>query len=597
MAQRDTRDLRFEPGVVKDETARAAKPRWTDSDRIRFYRRLPQKLAGWMQAVLNDVFIGICRDMLGWLDNQQQLNIALGTTEKLQVLRGPDIVDITPFRRSVQLSNPFETTNGSAIVTVTDSSHGASEGDYVHFAGAAAVGGITVDGAYQIVEILTTNTYTILHSEAATSGAGPGGGTVDVDYEISLGNPDGLQGTGWGVGPYGDDAYGTPRETFVLLPPRTWSLDRLGQNLLAMPRGGSLYIWENNPSNRAALVADAPAGNIAFFVTEDEFIVVLGAGGDPLKIEWSHRSSQVFTPSATNLAGGRRVQGGNELLAGLPVRGTNLILSDAAAWTMTSIGGLDVFGFRQVTNTAGAGIIGPNAAVEIDGVGYWMGKADFFLFDGVVRPMPRTADIRDHVFTNLIKDQASKVFAVHISKWKEIWWFYPSAEAGGSLEISRYVKFNYEDRCWDVGTLTAAPSWVRTAMMDADINPFPLAAALDGHLFEHEKGTDADGEPMGEFIIASPVEIGDGHRHMDIETALPDFRDLTGTVEAALIARAYPMDEDSEETETFTVQPGTKTLDPRIAGRQVQLRLGGASLGSHWRFGSMRLLAKSSGER
>ena len=75
--------------------------------------------------------------------------------------------------------NPFSVQNASPTVTVTQAAHGLATGDTYTIAGAAAVGGITPSGAYQVT-VLTANTFTITHGSNATSTATGGGSNVTV---------------------------------------------------------------------------------------------------------------------------------------------------------------------------------------------------------------------------------------------------------------------------------------------------------------------------------------------------------------------------------------------------------------------------------
>ena len=50
------------------------------------------------------------------------------------------------------------------------------------------------------------------------------------------------------------------------------------------------------------------------------------------------------------------------------------------------VGAPFTFGFEQVGTNCG--LIGKNAAIEIDGVAYWMGNNGFFSFDGTVNTLP-----------------------------------------------------------------------------------------------------------------------------------------------------------------------------------------------------------------
>ena len=71
-----------------------------------------------------------------------------------------------------------------------------------------------------------------------------------------------------------------------------------------------------------------------------------------------------------------------------------MIWTDNALYTMKFVGAPFTFGFEQVGTNCG--LIGKNAAVEIDGVAYWMSPKGFFLFDGTVKTLP--CSVEDYVF-------------------------------------------------------------------------------------------------------------------------------------------------------------------------------------------------------
>lgn len=581
------RNFAVEAGIVRDDTELAAKPRWTDSNRIRFVRGLAQKLGGWTRRTSLQ-YDGICRGMLAWLDNANVGRILLGTTEKLLVQQSQTLFDITPLRDSGTLAaNPFTTTAGSAIVTVADSNHGGIVGSRVIFAGAAAVGGITPDGEY-VIQTAETNEYTIEHSSAATSSATGGGASVTYEYLINIGRVDATQGSGYGVGTYGTGTWGTPRTSFILLPPRTWTLDQFGQDVVACPRDGSIYRWQRDTNTRAQILANAPTENIGIMVTDERHLVALGAGGDKMKVEWASQDAPtVWSPSDQNTAGGRALVGGSEILFGLRTRGTNLIFTDASAWTMTFVGGLDVFGFRQVAAGA-SGIVSPRAACDVNGIVYWMGNNDFYFFDGRVRRIRRSKENRRFVFDNLNQQQKNKTFVFCNTLFSEIWWFYVSATA---TEIDRYIKVNYDTWDWDVGVLD------RTAAIDLGVFPNPILAAPDRHLYDHESGVDAAGEPMNEYIRSSPIEISQGGQVVDIDSFMPDFKNLVGAVDVTLFTRYYPQGKE-EQVDVGPVISGTEQLEPeRASGRQASLRIGSDVLGTNWRLGAPKMEVTPGGER
>lgn len=216
MAAPEKSALELKPGVIKTQAPYAVQGRWIDCDKILFKGGRPEKMAGWI-AYLSGL-LGVIRAIMAWDDNDDDRWLALGSNVKLyRVDQDDEILNITPLAQSGTLTDPFTMVNTETIVTVTDASHGRRTGDYVSFSGAGAVGGITIDGEYVVVEVIDSSTYTIEHSSPATSSAGPGGGSVDFEYELSPGTTNSVAGSGYGTGTYGMGTYGTPREGAVSL--------------------------------------------------------------------------------------------------------------------------------------------------------------------------------------------------------------------------------------------------------------------------------------------------------------------------------------------------------------------------------------------
>jgi len=132
-------------------------------------------------------------------------------------------------------ANPLATTSGSAVVTVTQTAHGLTTGNWVTFIGATAVAGVSatiLNTAYQVT-VTGANTYTInvstILSTLTANATTTGGGTVVKVYVQS-----GAQG--WGV----SANTGTGQQL------RLWSNDNFGANLVIAPRGGSIYYWQDS---------------------------------------------------------------------------------------------------------------------------------------------------------------------------------------------------------------------------------------------------------------------------------------------------------------------------------------------------------------
>lgn len=232
--------LMLKPGVNRENTRYTNEGGWYESDKVRFRQGTPEKIGGWLQ-ISGATFLGICRSLWNWVTLAGQNLLGVGTNLKFYIETGGAYYDITPIRAEITLVNPF-TTNGTTTVTVTDAAGGFANGDYVTFYGGSAVGGQTITGQYQIT-YLTSSTYTITISAAAT--AATGGGTVYAVYQVTTGSATYTPIVGWGAGSWGAGAWGVGSPvTFASSGLRIWNQMNWGQNLLYGPRNGPLYYWD-----------------------------------------------------------------------------------------------------------------------------------------------------------------------------------------------------------------------------------------------------------------------------------------------------------------------------------------------------------------
>jgi hypothetical protein len=179
-----------------------------------------------------------------WVTLGFQNLVGVGTDQKFYIENGGVYYDITPIRTETTLTNPFTTntatnSGGYTTVTVTDATGGYSNGAYVTFYGASAVGGVTVNGEYQLTYVSGT-TYTIQVLGTASSNA-TGGGTVYAVYQINIGPAIAQPLTGWGAGAWGAGAWGIGATSTDAL--RIWNQNNFGEDLIYGPRGGPLYYW------------------------------------------------------------------------------------------------------------------------------------------------------------------------------------------------------------------------------------------------------------------------------------------------------------------------------------------------------------------
>ena len=187
------RTLRLEPGVNVESSATLNQTQITTSNLIRFYAGLAQKLGGWLHLNTTPL-TGTCRGMYGWADNAGNSYIACGTEQRLEILTGGAIEDITPVVQTDNFVPAFTTVLGSADVIVTDTAYQPSVGDWVDLTTQVSVGGLILVGYYQVTAQIGGTQYTITAASAATAnviagGAVPlftttgGSGTVQVTLD------------------------------------------------------------------------------------------------------------------------------------------------------------------------------------------------------------------------------------------------------------------------------------------------------------------------------------------------------------------------------------------------------------------------------
>ena len=177
----------FKPGVNKENTRYTNEGGWYDCDKIRFRQGTPEKIGGWQQ-ISSYTYEGTCRSLWSWSSLGGITYVGVGTHLKFYIEEGGAYNDVTPLR-AVQtgLSGPFAATNGSTTITVTDYSHGATDGDYVTFFGAVALSQQTFTVTIASPAVFTPATYVPANGTAvvlSTTGALPTGLDAGVQYYV-----------------------------------------------------------------------------------------------------------------------------------------------------------------------------------------------------------------------------------------------------------------------------------------------------------------------------------------------------------------------------------------------------------------------------
>ncbi len=436
---------------------------------------------------------------------------------------------------------------------------------------------------------------------------------------------------GWGEAASGD----------LVIDPGLWSIDNFGDKIIALIHNAQVFEWDSNATNavrnRATIISGAPTASRDMLVsTPDRHLVFFGtettigdsSTQDEMFIRFSDQEDiNTYTPTATNTAGTQRLSDGSRIVGAVRGRDAMYIWSDTSLFTMRFIGAPFTFGFAQVGTNCG--LIGQNAAIEVDGAAYWISENGFFKYAGNLESL--LCLVEDFVYNDL-NTTAGQLINVGLNNlFGEITWFYCTES---STVINRCVTYNYFDSTpqrpvWTTGTL-ARGTWQDSAVFglphatdyDADSNDsYDVVGNTDGCTiyYEHEKGTDQVAEgtttaitaniQSGDFDITQQRSQlgqstglatfrGDGEHIMKIRRFVPDFLSQTGNTQVTLQLRNYSNDSQaSSALGPFTISSSTSKVDTRARARAVSLKIANTTTSQSWKLGTFRLDIQPDGRR
>jgi hypothetical protein len=387
---------------------------------------------------------------------------------------------------------------------------------------------------------------------------------------------------------------------------RLWSQDNWGEDLVFNVYDGTPYYWDRTLGlgARATTFASQTGASDAPTITRhimvsgtDRHVVCFGCNAlgetdqDLLMVRWSDQEGLFdWTPQTTNTAGSQRISSGSEIIAAQKTRQEMLIWTDSALHSMRFTGPPFTFGFSMLANNIS--IIGPNAITTVGDKVFWMDRENFYVYTGRVQVIPCT--LLRYVFDDINLVQKDKCFAASNRMFDEVFWFYPTED---SNEIDRYVKFNFTENTWDLGSL------VRTAWVDYGIHNNPRAsgkASGTNYTYIHELGDDDDGAAMTAYVESADFDLGDGEQFMFVSRLIPDI-DITSTAADASVnyilkTRNFPGDSLTTNS-TNSVTSTTQQSFLRGRSRQAVLRIESDTTDVTWTLGDLRLEIRPDGRR
>jgi hypothetical protein len=524
---------------------------------------------------------------------------------------------------TTSLTDPFTTTNGSNVVTVTQTAHNLANGQAVIFANATATGGVSAVLLNTLFypSVVNANAYSITVQVNANASV-TGGGNVIAYTET------------------GDHGWGEGFTSGIGQQLRLWTNDNYGQELFIAPRGGSIFYWipigstyPNSISGgfgtRAQYlsVQSTAAGydgsrvpTATFQISASSiqrFVICFGANPydpntasttfDPMLVRWSDQENPYeWVPAVTNQSGEFRLSAGSFIMGARNTRQEILVWTDSAIYSMQYLGPPYVWGFQILMDNIS--VMSPNSMITINNVTYWMGVDKFYMYSGRVETLP--CSLWQYIFEDVNREQAFQVFCGGNESYNEVWWFYCSQ---GSNVINKYVIYNYLERTWAYGTMA------RTAWLDSGLRQYPMAADYNNRMLFHESAVDdVSGTapvPINAYIQSSDFDIGDGHNFGFVWRILPDINFNGSNVNNPYVTmRVKPRQNSGAPYGTadnpevisgdnfstapvYNVQEFTGQVYTRLRGRQLAFRIESDSLGVAWQLGSPRIDIRNDGRR
>jgi hypothetical protein len=602
--------LEFVPGFHRESTQYAEEGKWYDGNRVRFREGKPENMRGYEKAVNDTPFTGIARDLITWSDNDTKKLMSFGTEKFLYVVDSNQLYDSTPFVSATTLTSVMNTQLNSPLVSISITNHGVSVNDRIFITSATSIGGsgILLSGEYSVVAVGSLNTFTISATTSALA-AVTDGGTADIEFILPVENTVPVQGTGYGAGTYNAGvsttnarAWNRPAATgAITFKNSQWSLDNWGEDMVACRRGGKIFYLNVDASitpERAVVVSAAPSINNYIRVSpNDRHLIAYGSNefgtGDynPMLVRWSDQENfNDWTPSINSTSGEVILTGGTEIRGAIRSRNAINIWTDNAMYTQQFVGPPFIFNFQQVGTNCG--LIAPHAAVDVDGIAYWMGENNFYAFDGRVRNLD--CPVRRYLYDSFNMVNKDKVFAGTNSEFNEIIWLYCSQF---STEPDSYIIYNYKENHWVFGS-SFYSTFADKVIYDNTIATGQVSATAPRYVWNNEPSNEykGDGQILPSYLESAEFDIEDGNNILFIDRIIPDYTITNnGSVELTLQFQEYPNSPIITKG-PYTVQQTTKKVDLRGRGRQAKIIVSASSDGS-WRWGSVRANIQPDGMR
>lgn len=381
---------------------------------------------------------------------------------------------------------------------------------------------------------------------------------------------------GFGSGPFGMGPFGSPASTYWV---RTWSFANYGEWLIANPRGGNIYVWENAPLSPATVVTNAPTRVNGILVTPERQLVAFGCNeelsGDynPLCIRGTDiEDIEAWTVTAANNAFEHVLEGGGR------IAGQRLIGPYVAIWTDAALHQAQFVGqlgqTYQIDRVAdNCGLAAPNA-VHIEGQSAFWVSSDyqFRAWQLGGKPDILRCPIWKDFADNLVTSQKEKIVASGVSKFGEVWFHYPDTRDGN--ENSRYLAYSITESISNQASIWFKGILARSAAVDAGVATNPIMVSPDGKAFYHEHGNTADGGSLSWFLKSADQYLEEGGVALQLQGVRPDFENQAGSIDLTIAVRTYAQEAPVIKG-PFSLPVNAHKRDFRVTGQIASFKFAG----------------------
>jgi len=438
--------LAIKAGVQRDGTQFAA-PSYVDGKWVRFQRGLPRKMGGYNAIFLNAP--NISRGMV--MQSQNGINyVYSGDSSSLNgwqtnnnggVGFGPTAITLNNFTPNAnnlwQFDLGFDPNGTGVLNLIAHPGQNLSNIDNTintpvltgtfPYSALSQVGVFTATGtpgtpnAYTIV--ISSSNYLISVNQTVT-GTGVAASTVVTAVTVASGTT---------TVTVNNAITGSSSTTFTF----NNNISVSGGACMLYPY---LFVYGNN-----GLIQNCSAGNFNNWVSSD---------------------ANANNVSGTKVVKGMPLRGGTTSPAGLF---WSLDQLTRVTYSPQTVGTSTLYWRYDIISTSTT-IMSSSSVVEYDGIYYWCGVDRFFAYNGVVQEIPNTVNL-NYFFDNVNFAQRQKVWATKITRWGEIWWFYPR---GTATECNDAIIYNVREQTWyDAGQAMGAQ---RSAGVFSEVFQYPIFA-------------------------------------------------------------------------------------------------------------------------